>query len=273
MWRRRDDKGRQQQPQQQSESERADEFLHGLMIDSQRAAAAAAAAPPAAHVSSAGDKRESSKPADVDDESAAWWRGLVAESTHGGLLRYEALPDVSPDVATLLAKFHRLLAADSWAEHVAAAATALAPDATLDTPLFLTLKSREQAARVLYYVHRLMGADIKPLLVVVCPPHTYRSSGSASAAVSARGVRVYGVAHLIPRRSWLLPLTMLLPADVRVHVTLDLAATTDGSNTLLAVRNRPHNWPALPSLVRRGVSLLFGGLLGAWLQLDIPQTA
>ncbi|KAF6264806.1 hypothetical protein COO60DRAFT_1482685 [Scenedesmus sp. NREL 46B-D3] len=159
-------------------------------------------------------------------------------------------PDsMPPGVARIVDGARKLFEVRTMQEHVDLMGSLLARDVTYDAPPIL-IGNREDMRVAVYLAKSIATLTLQPALVSVQPLGNGRTI-----------VDVEGTAYVAPKRSWLVPLSLLLPVSIGIRATIRLGVRGPlETGRIELIDGQWHNLPRLPVLMREFNGLMMGSL-------------
>eukprot|EP00882_Tetradesmus_deserticola_P001620 GHRQ01001746.1.p1 GENE.GHRQ01001746.1~~GHRQ01001746.1.p1 ORF type:complete len:234 (+),score=98.83 GHRQ01001746.1:159-860(+) len=159
-------------------------------------------------------------------------------------------PDNMPaGVARIVNGARKLFEVRTMQEHVDLMNGLLARDVTYDAPPIL-INNREDMRVAVYLAKSIATLTLQPALVSVQPLGNGRTI-----------VDVQGSAYVMPKRSWLVPLSLLLPASICIRATIRLGVRGPlETGRIELIDGQWHNLPRFPTLIREFNGIMMGSL-------------
>ncbi|WIA16916.1 hypothetical protein OEZ85_013842 [Tetradesmus obliquus] len=159
-------------------------------------------------------------------------------------------PDNLPaGVARIVTGARRLFEVRTMQEHVDLMNSLLARDVTWDAPPIL-ISSREDMRVAVYLAKSIATLTLEPALVSVQPLGNSRTI-----------IDIEGTAYVAPKRSWLVPLSLLLPVSIGIRATIRLGVRGPlDTGRIELIDGQWHNLPRFPTLIREFNGLMMGSL-------------
>jgi hypothetical protein len=155
--------------------------------------------------------------------------------------------NMPPGVSRIVLGARRIFEARTMQEHEDVTRDMLSKDVAWDAPPIITC-DRDDLRVCAYLAKSIAYLTLYPRLVQVLPIGNERTI-----------VEVHGVCSVMPKRTWLIPLTMLLPKELPIRATIRLGVKGPlETGKIELIDGKWHNLPSLPNFIREFNGFMMG---------------